>query len=214
MTTIPFAAWAQSPADTVADRIAHALWASPLADLDAEIDDFKARVERARPAAEAAAAAAVKVTPRSAALPAAALPRDMCRTHTLTAPRAVSVSPVGDATGDLLAVWPAGTRVTIHERPHGADPGWATIEWPAGTTGTRLPDDGAAQSRLDREAALLARAQAHRAWVAAARGAQTQAETALLADLWALPGGLCDPQVAEVCLRYGVAWPATYPAAA
>lgn len=207
MPAVPFAAWRTCPTDNVDTRIGNYLRNKSIASLEEEVAVFAARVECVRPVAAAQEAAAVVVVPRNAALPAAALPRDMCHTHTLSSPRAVSVRVAGDATGDMLTVWPAGTKVTVHVSPRGMDGGWATVEWPEGTTASRYPDGDWAIDELARSEAFLARAQAHLEWVKAGWASLTPAEMALLADIEELEGGLCDAALDEVYRRHGVVPP-------
>ncbi len=82
---------------------------------------------------------AVQVEVRNAHLPAAHIPAKMCRDHVLEEDTPVRLvgGVVQDGEGDILGWWPKGTRVIIHHRPRGRDSGWATLEWPKGTTGTK-----------------------------------------------------------------------------
>ena len=82
---------------------------------------------------------AVKVAVRDAHLPAAHIPAKLCRDHVLEEDTPVRLvgGVIQDAEGDLLGWWPKGTRVVIHHKPRGRDSGWATLEWPPGTTGTK-----------------------------------------------------------------------------
>lgn len=205
MPAVPFAAWRTCPADNVDMRINNCLHSGSVTSLEEEVAGFVARVERVRAVAQEAAS--VVSTPRDAALAAAALPRDMCHTHTLSSPRAVSVRVVGDATGDMLTVWPSGTRVTVHVAPRGMDGGWATIQWPEGTTARRYPDGDWAVDELARSEAHLARARARLEWVKAGWASLTPAEQALLTEVASLEGGLCDAALDDVYHRHGVVPP-------
>lgn len=108
--------------------------------------DFRGQVEHLRgllPEVEAKAAQAesraVQVEVRDAHLPAAHIPTRLCHDHTLEEDTPVRLvgGVVQDGEGDILGWWPRGTKVTIHHKPRGRDSGWATLEWPPGTTGTK-----------------------------------------------------------------------------
>jgi hypothetical protein len=107
-------------------------WRKEAAHLKGLLPEVEARAAEAE-------ARAVQVEVRNAHLPAAHIPARLCHDHVLAEDTPVRLvgGVVQDAEGDLLGWWPKGTKVVIHHKPRGRDSGWATLEWPPGTTGTK-----------------------------------------------------------------------------
>lgn len=154
MTMIHFAAFAAPGCHTLAERAWRACRTRGTApDSRAEIAQREAELPALEAASAAAAARAQMVPLRPASFGAAHLPSALCRTHTLA--EATPVELVGgvpqDAEGDLIGLWPAGTRVIVHRAPRSADPGWCEVVWPVGACGTHLhPSDRQIIAAADR----------------------------------------------------------------
>lgn len=154
MTMIHFAAFAAPGCHTLADRAWRACRTrGTLPEARAEIAQREAELPDLEAAATAAEARAQMVPLQTARFGAAHLPSALCRTHTLATEQAVDL--VGgvpqDAEGDLIGIWPAGTRVIVHRAPRGADPGWCEVVWPVGACGTHLhPSDRQIIAAADR----------------------------------------------------------------
>lgn len=144
MTTIHFTAFTAPGCHSLAERAWRACRTRGTApDSRAEIAQREAELPALEAAAAAAEARAQMVPLQTARFGAAHLPSGLCHTHTLATEQAVDLvgGILQDAEGDLIGLWPAGTRVIVHRAPRGTDPGWCEVIWPDGACGKHLHRD-------------------------------------------------------------------------